>query len=155
VTTLQLKSVKDKIKVKHLFLGFSLLLPIIVGVIAVVFYPNYLSHFTLPHTLFPLILFLIISPVLEEVVFRGLFQDFLLSWLNNKFIAIGLLNIGFAVFHYNINHDPTYMFLVFCCGIILSVQKLKYGKLIYPIFFHAYYNLSFMFMHLTYVLWSH
>lgn len=131
---------------RHSFLVLAIVLPVLAYFLGNALIPEYLAHFNLVSGVWAVVLLLIVSPILEEVVFRGFLQDYLLSKIDNKFIVVLLVNFVFVALHYHINHETIFLILIFGCGVIWSVIKLKYHKLIYPIFLHAYYNLSFLLM---------
>ena len=99
----------------------------------------------------------IIAPVLEEMLFRGLFQTVIRSFLESRnsnpnqsqdclislperrnrawesvFISSGL----FAVMHVNMPHWPALFLLGMCLGYAYE----KSGSLFRPIFIHAFFN---------------
>lgn len=86
---------------------------------------------------------LMLSPVLEEIVFRGLIQDYLLSKTSNVTVSIIVVNLLFMVFHCHINPNYIYLLAIFGCGIMFSILKFKLLRLRYPILYHVYYNLCF------------
>lgn len=89
----------------------------------------------------PLLLFL--SPILEEIVFRGLIQDYIFEKISNKTLVVIITNLLFIAFHYHINSNFLYLLTVFICGVIFSLFKIRFSKLYYPICCHLYYNLCF------------
>ena len=91
-------------------------------------------------------LVLIISPIFEEIIFRGVLLDFLAKILNNNIIISSIINIIFTAFHYYNNDKLLYLSLIFSCGTIFTVIKIKYNKIIYPIFLHIYYNAFFIYL---------
>lgn len=91
-----------------------------------------------------ILLLLIISPLLEEIVFRGLIQEYLATKINSKFYVIIIVNVLFSGLHYHINHNPWYLFCIAICGIIFSIIKLITNSLSLVIMIHSYYNLSFL-----------
>ncbi len=89
---------------------------------------------------------LIISPIFEEIIFRGILLDLLAKILNNNILIYFIINIIFTYFHYYNNNKLFYLFLIFLCGTIFTVIKIKYNKIIYPIFLHIYYNAFFIYL---------
>ncbi len=125
---------------KYIFGCFALLLPI------VTLYLLHISH--LPFLNYSLttniIILLAISPVLEELTFRGLLQDLVLNKTKNTVLTVIFVNIAFGFLHLNVNKSIVYLFSVFICGIIFSVSKIYYKRIVYPILLHVYYNLCFI-----------
>lgn len=128
---------------KHL-LVYSITLPIIILCIGRIILPDWFDLFYQRYTIANLIFIIIISPVLEETVFRGLLQDLFLKYLTNKYLAIFLLNLLFCTSHIYKNSDIIYLLFILICGIIFSMVKYKHGWLYYPIGLHMYYNLLFV-----------
>jgi membrane protease YdiL (CAAX protease family) len=92
-----------------------------------------------------------IGPVIEEVLFRGLFQSVIRSYLENstfdvrssKLRALGtawpsiaISSIFFAMVHQNVGHWPALFVLALCLGYSYE----KSGSLFRPIFIHALFN---------------
>jgi len=124
------------------FILFILILPVIIFIaMKLLFSENLFSVDLNFRTIFILIF---ISPMLEEIVFRGLLQEWLPQILPNKIISIILLNILFAALHYNVNNQFIYLLAIFFCGIIYSAVKILYKKNIFPILLHSYYNACFI-----------
>jgi membrane protease YdiL (CAAX protease family) len=134
--------VKTKILLngKCIFGCFVILLPI------VALYLHYILH--LPFLNYSLttnlLILLIVSPILEELTFRGLLQDLILNKTKNIILTVILVNIAFVLLHCNVNNSVVYLFPIFICGIIFSVSKIYHKRLIYPILLHVYYNLCFI-----------
>ncbi|HEX41629.1 MAG TPA: CPBP family intramembrane metalloprotease [Phycisphaerales bacterium] len=76
------------------------------------------------------------APVLEELLFRGLFQTMLRDRLRNAWAAICLTAGVFAVVHPDVAHWPTLFILAVCLGYAYE----KSGSLLRPIFIHALFN---------------
>jgi membrane protease YdiL (CAAX protease family) len=131
---------KNWISSKSLFTYFAVLLPVSA---------LYLLHkLNLPFLNYSLntniLILLVVSPLLEEFTFRGLLQDLILNKTKNYIFTVFLVNIAFVLLHYNINNNIVYLLAVFTCGIIFSVVKIYYGRIVYPIMLHVYYNLCFI-----------
>ncbi|MEK7433074.1 MAG: CPBP family intramembrane glutamic endopeptidase [Cyanobacteriota bacterium] len=84
------------------------------------------------------ILFCVLSPIIEEISFRGLILHRLaIKWNTKKSILI--CSLFFGILH-------GYKFLyISIFGYILSIIYLKEKKLIYPILFHSLYNFLILF----------
>lgn len=85
-----------------------------------------------------LIVFLaaVIAPVLEEMLFRGLFQTMIRSFLGGPWAAIAVTSVLFVVIHQNIEHWPALYVLSLCLGYAYE----KSGSLFRPIFIHGLFN---------------
>lgn len=102
---------------------------------------------TLP--LYTLLLVIVVYPVLEEIVFRGALQGWLLS--HNKFATrflpgITLANIitslVFALFHL-INQSPAWAFMIFFPSLVFGWARDRFGFLTASIALHSFYNAGF------------
>ena len=92
------------------------------------------------------IIAVVIAPVLEEMIFRGLFQTVIRSLLetrssglegrNYAWIAIFISSGLFSIVHGNVPHWPA----LFLLGICLGYAYEKSGSLFRPIFIHAFFN---------------
>ncbi len=88
----------------------------------------------------------VMAPVLEEMMFRGLFQTVIRSFLESRdsklktqsrawlsiFISAGL----FSMVHGNVQHWPA----LFLLGVCLGYAYEKSGSLFRPIFIHTFFN---------------
>ena len=86
----------------------------------------------------------LIYPVLEEIVFRGLIQDYLNKRLNSRqlgpiTIANLLTSIVFAAMHF-FYHIPQWAAAVFIPSLLFGYFKDKYLSLAPPMLLHVYYN---------------
>jgi len=94
---------------------------------------------------YPFFLAVLIAPITEEIFFRG----FLLERFSKKLseeIAIVIVALLFMIVHIPKLaigvYDPVNMIFVFVLGYLYGVSYLFGGSLIYPIVFHALWNLS-------------
>ena len=88
----------------------------------------------------------VIAPVLEEMIFRGLFQTVIRSLLETRssglegrhhaWIAIFISSGLFSIVHGNVPHWPA----LFLLGVCLGYAYEKSGSLFRPIFIHAFFN---------------
>jgi membrane protease YdiL (CAAX protease family) len=90
----------------------------------------------------------LVYPVLEEIVFRGLLQELAQGYLAGR--ALGPLSLAnlltslvFAGFHF-INHAPVWAALVFFPSLVFGFFKDRHGTLTAPILLHAFYNAGFL-----------
>jgi membrane protease YdiL (CAAX protease family) len=96
-------------------------------------YPN------LPLRIIIIVAAVIIAPVFEELLFRGLFQTMARSFLVTRYSAwsaILVSSVLFAMIHANAGHWPSLFVLSLCIGYSYE----KSGSLFRPIFIHAAFN---------------
>jgi membrane protease YdiL (CAAX protease family) len=79
---------------------------------------------------------IVIVPVFEEMLFRGLFQTMLRSILVNCWPSIAISSVLFALAHANAGHWPVLFILSLCMGYAYE----KSGSLLRPIFIHCLFN---------------
>jgi len=90
----------------------------------------------------------IVSPVLEELVFRGALQGALLqtAWGKKAYggisVANGLTSVVFVVVHL-FNQSLVWAVLVFLPSLIFGAVRERYQSTRYSILLHSYYNLGF------------
>ena len=82
------------------------------------------------------VLAVLVAPLLEEMLFRGLFQTTIRSFLVKPWLAITSTSVLFAVIHQNVGHWPA----LFVLGMCLGYAYEKSGSLLRPIFIHALFN---------------
>jgi membrane protease YdiL (CAAX protease family) len=78
---------------------------------------------------------IIVVPVFEEVLFRGLLQSMIRGFGHGPWEAIFLASAAFAVLH-PVTHWPALFVLAGCMGYAYE----KSGSLFRPIFIHAFFN---------------
>jgi membrane protease YdiL (CAAX protease family) len=78
----------------------------------------------------------VVAPIVEEMLFRGLFQTTIRSYLRRPWLAIVLTSLLFAVIHEDKSHWPS----LFMLGLGLGYAYEKSGSLLRPIFMHAMFN---------------
>jgi len=92
-------------------------------------------------------LLVLLYPVLEEVVFRGLVLEWLGSRLPRRFgllsVANLLTSVLFAALHL-VHHTILWAGLVFFPSLVFGYAKERYRTLWVPIFLHCWYNLGFI-----------
>lgn len=79
---------------------------------------------------------IIIVPLAEETLFRGMFQTLLRSYLGRPWFAIIIVSIVFIIFHANAEHWPALFALSLCLGYAYE----KSGSLFRSILIHAMFN---------------
>ena len=97
-----------------------------------------------------LIKLVLVIPVLEELVFRGLLQGWLIKqpWAGGQVLGISFANIMtsllFASLHF-IYHEPLMAIAIFFPSLVFGYFRDRYeGWLVPSIGLHCFYNLSVM-----------
>ena len=126
------------------FLLFIIILPTLAFSILKLLHLNHVFSIHLDWRTILILVF--ISPILEEVIFRGLLQEWLQSLLNQTIPTIILVNTLFTILHYNVNKNFIYLITIFFCGIIFSVVKILHKRVVFTIMLHSYYNVCFIIM---------
>lgn len=80
----------------------------------------------------------LIIPVIEEMLFRGLFQTMIRSYVGKPWTSIAASSILFTAAHANAAHWPVLLALAMCLGYSYE----KSGSLFRPIFIHMFFNAS-------------
>jgi hypothetical protein len=78
----------------------------------------------------------VVAPLIEETVFRGLFQTMIRSYLGRPWLAIIITSILFAMVHANLSHWPA----LFALALGMGYAYEKSGSLFRPIFMHVFFN---------------
>ena len=94
------------------------------------------THTQLPLRMLVIITAVIMAPVLEEALFRGLFQTMIRSFLIKPWPSIAISSMIFAMVHANAEHWPALFVLALCLGYSYE----KSGSLFQPIFIHCLFN---------------
>ena len=98
--------------------------------------------------LFFLILF---YPVIEELAFRGVIQEFIASKTKSfrSFYYLTVANVVtsllFVAMHF-VHHPPLWAVLVFIPSLIFGYFKDQYGHIVPSIFLHMFYNACSLFL---------
>jgi membrane protease YdiL (CAAX protease family) len=96
-----------------------------------------------------LLMVIVVLPVVEEIVFRGLMQDSLLKvsvfragkWgISNANVATSIV---FAAFHL-VHQPPLWAAAVFFPSLVFGWAKQRYESLSAPIVLHSFYNAGFV-----------
>jgi membrane protease YdiL (CAAX protease family) len=98
-----------------------------------------MEHSQLPLRILIAIVAVVIAPVLEEMLFRGLVQTMIRSFLairNGAWLAILISSGLFAIVHANPGHWPA----LFVLGVCLGYSYEKSGSLFRPMFIHSLFN---------------
>lgn len=78
-----------------------------------------------------------ISPVAEELFFRGLLQTAIRGYVDRPWLAIVVASVGFALMHYR---QPEYVVPLAVLGAVLGYVYEHTGSLIGPILIHVLFN---------------
>jgi membrane protease YdiL (CAAX protease family) len=78
----------------------------------------------------------VIAPVFEEMLFRGLFQTLIRRFVPSVWTSIVISSAIFATAHQNFAHWPALFVLALCLGYSYE----KSGSLFRPIFIHSLFN---------------
>jgi membrane protease YdiL (CAAX protease family) len=103
--------------------------------------------FASPHAyLLPVLLY----PVLEEVVFRGLIQELVHDYISTRVfgpvsMANLLTSVLFAGLHL-LSQPPHWAALVFFPSLVFGFFKDRHRSLVAPIMLHAFYNAGFLWL---------
>ena len=131
---------KGVINISALLLVFGL--PILM-IIAQIFVFHNPINIILNYAFF---LFVIISPVTEEVFFRGFLQEKIQTISNRRYMAIIIVGLLFACIHlprlfigmYSIGN----LIFVFILGLMFGWVYSEGKSIVYPVMFHLLWNLS-------------
>ncbi len=92
-------------------------------------------------------LLILFYPVIEELTFRGLVQEYLRKKTEGKYLVPQLLSAAnavtsllFALIHL-VHHTPVWALLVFFPSLLFGYFKERYGSIFPVIFLHSYYNM--------------
>jgi membrane protease YdiL (CAAX protease family) len=77
-----------------------------------------------------------VAPVVEEMLFRGLFQTTIRSYVQRPWPAIVITSLLFASIHEDVSHWPSLFVLALGLGYVYE----KSGSLLRSIFMHALFN---------------
>ena len=87
------------------------------------------------------IIIILLAPIIEEVVFRGLFYAALKSYFP-WFVSLIFSSVIFSLIHENILAFT----LLFSLSLLLTFIYELYGKLFYPILIHSCFNITMLFL---------
>ena len=94
------------------------------------------AHPQLPLRILIIVTAVVIAPVIEELLFRGLFQTMIRSFVAKPWLSIAISSGLFAMVHQEQGHWPTLFVLALCLGYAYE----KSGSLFRPIFIHSLFN---------------
>ena len=87
------------------------------------------------------IMIILLAPIIEEVVFRGLFYAALKSYFP-WIVSLIFSSVVFSLIHENILAFT----LLFSLSLVLTFIYELYGKLFYPILIHSCFNITMLFL---------
>ena len=93
-----------------------------------------------------LALIILIYPILEEIVFRGLLLEFLAKRISYRFgllTAANLLTSLVFVLAHLIYNQWVWALLIFFPSIVFGYMKERHQSLVSPILLHGFYNLGY------------
>ena len=79
---------------------------------------------------------ILLIPICEEVIFRGLLQTVIRSYVKRPWLSIALASVIFTAAHYDPTHWPALFVLSMCIGYSYE----KSGSILRPICIHALFN---------------
>ena len=97
------------------------------------------EHSQLPLRIMIVVVAVVVAPLLEEMLFRGIVQTMIRSFFeigNGAWLAIAVSSGLFAIMHANAGHWPALFVLGACMGYAYE----KSGSLLRPIFIHSLFN---------------
>lgn len=103
--------------------------------------------------LVPMLLLILVYPLLEEVVFRGMLQGGLLQWSLGKRRWVGmslanlLTSLAFVSLHF-IYHSPIWAMAVFIPSLIFGFYRERYNSIVPAIILHCWYNACYYLVYL-------
>ncbi|MBA7638724.1 hypothetical protein ES703_46380 [subsurface metagenome] len=93
------------------------------------------AHPQLPLRILIIVLAVVIAPILEEMLFRGLFQTIIRPFFAKPWLSVVISSGLFAAFH-----QPGHWPALFALGMCLGYAYEKSGSLLRPIFIHSLFN---------------
>jgi membrane protease YdiL (CAAX protease family) len=97
------------------------------------------EHSQLPLRITIAVVAVVVAPLLEEMLFRGIVQTMIRSFFeigNGAWLAIAVSSGLFAIMHANAAHWPA----LFVLGVCMGYAYEKSGSLLRPIFIHSLFN---------------
>jgi len=96
-----------------------------------------------------LALIILVYPILEEIVFRGLLQEFLAKRIRYQYRLLTMANVvtslSFVLAHL-IYNDWIWALLIFFPSLVFGYMKERHQSLISPIILHSFYNAGFVWL---------
>lgn len=143
---------KTKCYKDRVFRGAFLAAPVVWLVLYLMDRPLISITWLFEEPLLVLMLF-VVRPVLEELVFRGLFQGWLIKYKRFKYEVIGIslanivVSILFALFHF-MSHSLFMAMLVFIPSVVFGYFRDRFhGRLMPSISLHCFYNIGYFLMY--------
>jgi len=95
------------------------------------------------------LLLVLLYPLVEELVFRGVIQGWLLTRINRSWRGVSLANLLTSVLFVALHlwqHPPLWAFAVFVPSLIFGFFRDRYQSVIPAIILHSFYNLGYFWM---------
>ena len=143
-------------------IGFLAVFPLCFGAAKVMSLLIESGLLPIPPTPHPLLLFLdtaslgwkvlivfgavVMAPLSEELLYRGLLQSLLRRWLSRPWSAILVTSAVFAVVHSSLYKDWPALFML---SVVLGYNYERTGRLVAPIVIHALFNAAMITIALT------
>lgn len=136
----------------HIQLGVAILAaPLFILLYNSIFQQQILNIDLLRFDVRSLFFLIVFYPVVEELAFRGVIQEFIASKTKQSpsFMNLTLANVGtsvlFVAMHF-VHHTPLWAMLVFVPSLIFGYFKEQYGHIWASIFLHMFYNACSLFL---------
>lgn len=88
----------------------------------------------------------VLYPIIEEIIFRGLIQPFMAKRFNQSWSIFSLANVLtsllFVAVHL-INHPPLWALAVFVPSLVFGYSQERYNHLAAPVILHCSYNAGY------------
>ncbi len=89
-------------------------------------------------SIFAIILAIVVAPIVEELLFRGILQNYMFSLTQKPWLSIFITSAVFALIHgYGLKYHWLALFALSCC---MGYSYMKSGSLLRSIIVHAAFN---------------
>ena len=136
----------------HIQLGVAILAaPLFILLFNYIFKHQFIDIERLSTDMRSLFFLIVFYPVVEELAFRGVIQEFIASKTKryhsffNLTVANVVTSILFVMMHF-VHHTPLWAMLVFVPSLIFGYFKEQYGHIGASIFLHMFYNACSLFL---------
>ena len=96
-----------------------------------------------------ILMLLILFPVIEELVFRGIIQPIIHKKFSKTWRSISVANVLtsllFSVTHL-FNHNPIWALSTVLPSLVFGWSKDRYNTLLAPLILHCYYNVGWFYL---------
>jgi membrane protease YdiL (CAAX protease family) len=136
----------------HIQYGAAVLAaPLFVLLYNTLFQQQLFDHKLVSFDIKSLFFLIVFYPVIEELAFRGVIQEFIASKTKQNpyffFLSVAniLTSVLFVLMHF-VHHVPLWALLVFVPSLIFGYFKDQYKHILPSIFLHMFYNICSVFM---------